>query len=566
MSASVTELIKEKLDVVTVLKGYLELTPAGKNFKARCPFHNEKTPSFSVSPERQSWHCFGCGLGGDIFTFVMRQENLEFPEALRVLAEKAGVELRRYNPAEERLIGVLYDINEAAAKFFEEQYVTSDVAKKYVTERGLKPDIIEKFRIGWAPNTEESLNLYLLGKHFSPEDIVRAGLGLKTERGMQFDRFRGRIMFPIENHLGKVVGFTGRILPQFDTGKMGKYVNSPETPIFNKSRILYGYSLAKDAIRDAHEAILVEGQMDVIMAHQIGLTNTVAVSGTALTGDHLRALSRIAETITIMFDADDAGWAATDRSFDLARQYDFHVRIAQLPGAKDPADLAQKDPDALRAASQNAAPALQIYIEKFLVPDASYTDRVALQQLRSVLQKLSRSPSAVEREQWLREIAKFTNVSEHVLREELNLVTEAPRETKQEENAETAEEPVIDTRPTKRWEVVAERVLVTAFHTNRLPDIPSDHLPMPYRALVVLLLENKQESGDAAQDAVLRRIVFAEEETAEGEFDELCAQLGREYVAEERRILVRRIKDAETKGDDAAQAEAMAALGELPSF
>jgi DNA primase len=562
MPASVTDLIKEKLDVVSVLKAYLELQPAGKNFKARCPFHNEKTPSFIVSPDRQSWHCFGCGLGGDIFTFVMRQENLEFPEALRLLAEKAGVELRRFNPAEERLIGVLYDLNEAAAKFFEEQLRAADVAKKYLVERGITPETIKAFRVGWAPNQEEALNLYLLNKNFAPEDIVRAGLGFKTERGMQLDRFRGRIMFPITNHLGKVVGFSGRILPQFDTGNVGKYVNSPETPIFNKSRLLYGYSIAKDVIRDTHRAVLVEGQLDVLMCHQAGITNAIAVSGTALTADHLRSLGRIADTLILAFDQDEAGWAAADRAFDLARQHDFDVRIALLPGVKDPAELAQKDPTALQEALKEASPAMKVYIQRFLLPGASYAERGALQKLRTVLHKLSRSPSAVEREEWLRLIAAHTNLSEHVLREELVFVTEPARDAAVEEVAAEAS----DNGPANRWEALAERTVMAAFHTNRIADVPLEYLPKLYTNITAILRENKQQSTNAAEDAILRRIVVTLEETGPDEFDELTVQLGRAYVAEQRRRITTRVKEAERKGDEAALEEALTALSQLPHY
>jgi len=565
MPASVTELIKEKLDIVAFLKGYLEVQPAGKNFKARCPFHNEKTPSFSISPERQSWHCFGCGLGGDVFTFVMKRENLDFPEALRLLAEKAGVELRRFNPAEERLIGVLYDLNEEAAKFFEDAYGSSDVAKKYLAERGISADSIKNFRIGWAPNQEEALNLHLLKKQFSPDDIIRAGLGIKTERGMQFDRFRGRIMFPIANHTGKVVGFTGRILPQYDTGKMGKYVNSPETPIYNKSKVLYGFSLAKDAIREVKQAVLVEGQMDVVMCHQAGITNSVAVSGTALTVDHLHSLRRVADGIVLAFDGDEAGWQATDRSFDLARREDFEVRIAVLPDAKDPAELAQKNPEGLKKAIADAPAAVKVYIEKLLTPGASYETRPQLLKLRLVLQKIARGPSVVEREHWLAALARYTNLSEHVLREELEQAREPVKENAASDVV-AEEQHTAARKPATRWELVAERALVTGFHANRLTEIVADHIPGSHRATLTLLLEGKQQSGDANEDVVLRRIIFTAEEPTPGEFEELCAQLVQEYTRERRKQMSLLVKEAEGRGDEEALSEALAALSKLPGY
>ncbi len=274
MPSSTTELIKSRLDIVDFLRGYLTVTPAGKNFRALCPFHHEKSPSFSISPERQRWHCFGCGLDGDIFGFVMKYENMEFNEALRMLAEKAGVELRHENPAEYRFTGLLYDLNDAAKDFYKRALGAAPVVKKYLAERGLAPATIEEFELGWAANEPEGLSMHLLNGGTAPQDLLQAGLSIKTERGLMLDRFRGRVMFPIHNHLGKVVGFTGRILPQFDTSATAgpggfvtaKYVNSPETPIFQKSKLLYGFWKSKDAIREAKSAVLVEGQMDFLMS------------------------------------------------------------------------------------------------------------------------------------------------------------------------------------------------------------------------------------------------------------------------------------------------------------
>lgn len=293
MPSSTTELIKEKLDIVQFLRGYLNLQPAGKNFKASCPFHKEKTPSFMVSPERQSWHCFGCGLGGDIFGFVMRYENLEFGEALRILAEKAGVELRRLDPAEHKYTGLLFELQNAAKEFYIKALTSTPVVKKYLVGRQLKPETIDEFELGWAPNEPEALSMHFLNRGYAPDDILRAGLAVKTERGLLLDRFRGRIMFPIHNHFGKVVGFTGRLLPQFENENVGKYVNSPETPIFNKSRLLYGFWKSKNSIHDAGSVFLVEGQMDFLASWQAGVKNAVATSGTALTADHLRVLRHL---------------------------------------------------------------------------------------------------------------------------------------------------------------------------------------------------------------------------------------------------------------------------------
>src|SRR3989304_3575706 len=204
MTGSTTELIKEKLDIVEFIRGYLQVSAAGKNFKARCPFHNEKTPSFMISPERQSWHCFGCGAGGDIFGFLMKYENLEFGEALRILAEKAGVELKRLNPQEYKLTGLLYELNEKAKEYFKRALHNYEPAKKYLSDRRLQRETIDEFELGWAPNEFEGLSMHLLNAGYSPDDLLRAGLVIKSERGLLGDRFRGRIMFPIHNHSGRI--------------------------------------------------------------------------------------------------------------------------------------------------------------------------------------------------------------------------------------------------------------------------------------------------------------------------------------------------------------------------
>ncbi len=316
------EEIKERLDIVDFIRSYITLQPAGKNFKALCPFHKEKTPSFIVSPERRTWHCFGaCSEGGDIFKFLMKYENLEFYEALKVLADKAGVELKRISPAEQKQFGVLYDINEAAKDFFRKELEKSSDVLNYLAERGLKRETIEEFELGLAPGgfyteTKDNLARYLINLDYDIKDIDRAGLIFKSEQGNYADRFRGRIMFPIHNHFGKVVGFSGRILPQLEKPEIGKYVNSPETLIFNKSRILYGFHKAKETIRQKQSIILVEGQMDFLMIYQEGIKNAVATSGTALTFDHLRTLRRLTDKIILYFDNDEAGLRAAERSID----------------------------------------------------------------------------------------------------------------------------------------------------------------------------------------------------------------------------------------------------------
>lgn len=410
--------IKSKIDIADFLRGYIELRPAGKNFKAVCPFHKEKTPSFMVSPDRQTWHCFGsCNTGGDIFTFLMRYENLEFFEALKFLAEKAGVELKRLDPAEQRQFGVLYDIQSVAANFFVDELKRFPRGLTYLKERGLKPETINEFEIGFAPNKQDALTLHLIHKGFSVQDIERSGTAFKGDRGGYVDRFRGRIMFPILNHFGKPVGFTGRILPEFDNGTAGKYVNSPETAIFKKSKILYGFYKTKHAIREANEVFLVEGQMDFLMSYQDSVTNVVATSGTALTGDHLVILRKRAERAVLCFDSDEAGLHAAERAIDLSLEHDFDVRVLLLPeGAKDPAEVVEKTPGKLKELLPSASTALEFYYAWY------FKSGINKKTIRAILAKIKKMPSAIDRTMAMKSLGEKTGIGELALNEELEQI------------------------------------------------------------------------------------------------------------------------------------------------
>src|SRR3989344_1072352 len=413
-----SEEIKQKLDIVRLLKDYLDLRPAGRNFKAHCPFHQEKSPSFIVSPERQIWHCFGCGEGGDIFKFVMKYENVEFYEALKILAEKAGVELRNISPSDQKQFGILYDINSAAAIFWSNTLESSKRAWEYLGSRGLKRETVAEFEIGFAPNEFDILTLHLLKEGFSMEDIVRAGLAFKTEKGKYIDRFRGRVMFPIHNNFGKVVGFSGRVLPEFEGEGVGKYVNSPETPIFNKSRLLYGFFKAKNFIRDTKTALLVEGQMDFLMMWQAGVKNLVATSGTSLTVDHLKVLRKMADNVVIAFDKDEAGMIAAERAIDLAGAADLGAFVLDFGNFKDPAEAAEKNPALVVKEMQKPTPAMEYYFSRYLGGEK----RPSKENIRILLKKVKNLWSRIERANWLRELAHKTGLTTTELEEEFELI------------------------------------------------------------------------------------------------------------------------------------------------
>lgn len=563
MPSSTTELIKSKLDVAEVLRGYLTLHPAGKNFKALCPFHHEKTPSFMISPERQSWHCFGCGLGGDIFSFVMRYENLEFGDALRMLAEKAHVELRHENPAEYKYTGLLYDLNDAAKNYFRKALAAAPVAKEYLAKRGLAPQTIEEFEIGWAPNEPEALSMHLLNSGNAPQDLIQAGLSIKTERGMMLDRFRGRIMFPIHNHLGKVVGFTGRILPQLDRGDMGKYVNSPETPIFQKSRLLYGFWKSKDGIREAKAAFLVEGQMDFLMSWQSGARNVIASSGTALTADHLRSVHRLAEELVLSFDNDAAGSDAAERAIDLAEANDFTVKVAVFKDFKDAADAAQADPANIRKVIEGAVPAPVFYFEKYLPKDPlAFKSRDGLRQLRIVLGKLKSIASPVERGFWLKDLSARSGITESVLNEE------AEKAATPGIPVATAKEEEVAKREVKRKELLFEELLSAALAGNdfALLDGCAPFLNPLQKEILRLLKSGKRKSEDPSLDAIIDLVVLrAGSGLGQEEAATLKEEFIKEYYKERRQILTQAIKNAEAKGNEAELGAAIEELSKLPS-
>lgn len=550
--ATPVEEIKNKLDIVEFLRQYISLSPAGKNFKALCPFHKEKTASFMVSPERQSWHCFGCGAGGDIFTFFMRYENVEFGEALRILAEKAGVELRRLNPAEYKFTGLLYELNEAAKNFFRDQLAVSEEAQNYLKSRGLSKETIDTFELGWAPNEPEALTLHFLNQNYRPEDILQAGLSFKTERGMQLDRFRGRIMFPIHNHFGKVVGFTGRILPKYDDGKMGKYVNSPETAIFSKSKLLYGFWQSKNAIREAGEAFLVEGQMDMLMSFQAGIKNVVATSGTALSFDHLRTLKRVADRLLISFDNDEAGREAGERAVDMAEANDFQVKVVVFNDFKDPAEAAEKDRNALLDIVKNAKPAPEFYFAKYLDNVKNdVRDPEFLRRLRSVLLKLNSISSPVERSFWLKELGRRVGIQEKTLEEEAErLITQvSPSAGSREEEIEKKEQRVFTRR-----ELLSQRLISVMISGNRFDILGEyeEYLLPQYRKVLEILKTGEKRSGDPELDEILNIVILRSDEFSQREFEELKEHLFREYIKERREELVAAIKKAELAGDEKA--------------
>ena len=557
MSNDTAQQVQEKLDIAEFVKGYVTLIPAGKNFKANCPFHKEKTPSFMVSSERQTWHCFGsCATGGDIFAFLMRYENIEFFEALKILAEKAGIELRHTNPEEQRQFGVLYDLNQVAKVFFCEELTKDEKAIAYLKSRGLNKETVGEFELGFAPNKMDTLTLYLIKKGFNVTDVERSGLAFKGDRGGYADRFRGRIMFPIHNHFGKTVGFTGRVMPEFDNGTMGKYVNSPETAIFKKSKLLYGFDKTKNAIREANSALLVEGQMDLLMCYQDGIQNVVATSGTALTGDHMVVLRKDAETLVLCFDNDEAGIAAAERGIDLSNQHDFNVKTLLIPPPyKDPADVAEKAPGTLLELVKSATSAMEFYFSHYL------TDETDKKSLRTVLTKIKMLSSAIDRGRWLKKLAERANVPETDLREEMEVLKQSVISSQESVVEQKEEEPLT---PTSRREMIAQNLLAfcVAKENFSYAETAASYLPERYQKVLAYFLskprreavgapteasEEKQpnESTRGMADMISMKSGFLTEENERA----LQLELKKEYLREKKQEVFEHIQNAEVNGN-----------------
>lgn len=556
-----TDLIKQKLDIVDFLRSYINLIPAGKNFKALCPFHQEKTPSFIVSPERQTWHCFGsCAEGGDVIKFVMKYENLEFPEALRYLAGKAGITLQTSNLREEREFNVLYDIHETAKRFFIGQLEKNGDVHAYLKNRGLSAETMREFEIGFSPGGE-ALVMNLLNLKFDVADMLKSGLAYRNKSGLYKDRFEGRIMFPIANAVGKTVAFTGRIFRDSETE--AKYINSPESPVFNKSKILYGFHKSKNEIAHAKSAVVVEGQMDFLMAWQSGVKNVTAVSGTGLTNFHLEKLRRLADTIIFSFDNDSAGIKALERSLDAANEFDFHARVLNLKPHKDPADAAKADPAFLGNAVKNAKPAFSFLFDiYFAVAEKSGDMALRKRVLRHLLSRVRHVKSGVEKSRWVKELSQKSGETETVLAEELEnlpperesvLVNGGSPDARQTGRSMPKEE-------VGRVDAIARRAIALAFtHPDLWNTIREykERFPEAYRGII----ENPEGGQNAVFELYSSYIVeAADEDDVKKELTELLKQLNIEALRKRQDELKRDIRKSQ---DDDNEEGLMKAMSEL---
>lgn len=416
-----TELIKEKINIVDLIQEYLPLKKTGINFKAPCPFHSEKTPSFIVSPERQIFKCFGCGVSGDIFTFLMKKETLDFKEALEVLAKKAGVILKKGD--RQQITGYrerLFEVNLKAQEFFQYILTKHSLGKKaleYLKSRGLGKPTIEEFGVGYAPNSWESLTKFLLKRGFELKDLITSGIVVPSKEG-GYDRFRGRITFPLFDSQGKLRGFSGRVLYAAEP----KYINTPQTPIFDKSRFLFGINLARGEIRNRNEAVLVEGEMDVMLSHQAGAKFVVACKGTALTEGQIDLLKKYTENLSLCFDMDLAGDSASRRGIEMADKAGLNIKIIELTGGKDAAEVIKENARQWEQALTAAVPVYDYYLtstaRRFDVKKPSDLKKIG-EELIPIFAKIT---DDLIRDRYIQKLAAFVKTDEKVLRNGVDAV------------------------------------------------------------------------------------------------------------------------------------------------
>jgi DNA primase len=423
--------IKSRLSIEDVISEYVQLKRAGRNWRGLSPFSNEKTPSFMVSPEKQIWHDFSSGKGGNMFSFVMEVEGLDFKGALELLARKAGVDLEQYRgssqrrgPNKERL----YELLELSTKFYQVQFSKNQTTLEYVFKtRGFSKDTALEWRLGYSPNNGSALVDYAKSKGFTEQEIKNAGLSARAYRGGTQDMFRGRLMIPLQDPQGRVIGFTARLLD--DQPNAPKYINTPQTVLYDKSRHVYGLHLAKESIRKSQFAVLVEGNLDVIASHQAGIRQVVATAGTALTEPHLKALGRFTGDIRLSFDADKAGIAATERAIPIASRVKVSLSIIEIPSGKDPDELIRQDPKLWEQAigkNQYALDWLMDRYKKLLDINSAQGKRQYSDVLLPVVRGLS---DDVERDHYMNSIAKAIGVSREALEQKFSK-TEGPEQAR----------------------------------------------------------------------------------------------------------------------------------------
>lgn len=421
-SEEILDEIRDRLDIVEIISEYVPLKPSGKGYKGLCPFHQEKTPSFMVDSQKQIFHCFGCGEGGNVFSFIMKIEKVNFPEAVKILAEKAGVELPTLKNQDSdfyRERENILQLNEVAANYYHQNLFGQNGknALKYLTDRHFNKDIIQKYNLGYALPGYENIIGYLTQKKIKYADLLKAGLAVKsTKTGNIIDYFRNRIIFPIRNVQGKIIAFGGRVL----NDALPKYINSPETPVYSKGKNLYGLFQAKKSIRQKNQIIIMEGYTDVLMAHQYGFENTVASLGTALTTQQIDLIKRYADEVVIAFDSDAAGRNATLRSLNLIKKAGIKIKIISLPIDSDPADVLLKRGSAFfEKLINNSLPLIDYKLEVLMKQNNHKTSEGKVAIVKGLFNDLNNINSQLELHTEVKKIAERLELDEEAIFKDL---------------------------------------------------------------------------------------------------------------------------------------------------
>ncbi len=475
--------IKAKIDIVDLIQEYFPLKAGGVNFKACCPFHEEKTPSFMVNREKQFYHCFGCHESGDIFNFIQKIEGVDFPEALKILANKAGVTLPSYDPKMANLKTRVLSVIEEAVEWFHAQLLNSQtglITLKYFKERRkLTEKTIDEWRLGYALDSWEALSHYLKSKNYSDEEIIQSGLVVPKDGVRRYyDRFRDRAMFPIEDYQGNVVGFTGRAMKVEESAK---YVNTPQSLVYNKSEVIFGLYKAKQFVRQQNSVIIVEGNMDVISSYQAGVKNVVAVSGTALTSEQIKILQRLTNNFIFCFDADEAGLRAAERSIILAWQSEINVKVIAIDNklGKDPDEIIVKDANLWKDLVKKAKSAMDYFFDYYLENNDISDIENKKEVTKNLLNLIIKLVNPIEQDEYIHKLADRINVREESLRE---VIVNAKRKKKDIYN-KARDNDIQDFRKSvtvDRKKIMSERILAIAAYDNEYFDYISQHLDIDF--------------------------------------------------------------------------------------
>ncbi len=463
MADNQIEEVKSRTDIVAIIGERIELKKAGRNFKAICPFHGEKTPSFMVSPELQIFKCFGCGEAGDVFAFLEKYEGMEFPEALKYLADRAGIKLERTSFGQSSEKEKLIEINTQVVRFYNYLLLEHPVGAKALEylekERGLKKETIEEFKLGFSPESSYALKKFLVDKKkFLPIDIEKAGIGISRGQNL-YDRFNGRVIFPLFDHRGNPIGFAGRVLP-WDKRETGKYINSPETPLYHKSSVLYGLNLTRGQIKKKKVAIVVEGELDLISSWQAGIKNIVAIKGSALTEEQVKLLSRFAQKFILALDSDIAGDAAARRGIKVATDTGVEVKVAKITGFKDPDEAARGNIESYKKDLINAEGVYDYFIDSVFARVNPESGAGKSKISKEIIPILAEIGDRIVQSHYANVIARKLGVPLEAVLEELAKISDRTAES--QENTSSFKTP----EGTARRELLEERFLTMAFQSD----------------------------------------------------------------------------------------------------